>query len=533
MPWGSEDIARDQKISPVHASALILRYLKDAWNGHFPDPEFEFNRQAIAITVPASFDAAAQRLTLTAAEQAGFPDTVRLLEEPQAALYCWLEQHDSAKDLSGKLLNQNAGAHHLLVMDIGGGTSDFSLFEFRSDARSPVPEIRRVAVSDHILLGGDNVDLAIAHLAESQLVGKGGQLSGVQWDDLVARCRDLKERILSSGGEAAETFRVALPRRGSDLIAGVHSAQLTRAEVEGALLEGFFPECDASARPYRTQAALREWGLPYASDSAVTRHLADFLRDRPRVDAVLFNGGSLNPQLLRQRICQQIENWRGDCPPLVLENVEPSFSVARGAARFGRLLYCKAERIAAGAAHAVFLEVHRNPLADIKEQADLCLVCVLPRGASPEEQFEIADPPLELRTNRPVRFQAYYSNHPGTSQVGEVVKGSERNFHALPPLEAIIKLADQPATETMRTLPVRLKAKMNELGLLQVACVSADRNIRQSWPLEFNLRPHEQDSQGAPGSETNWSLQCRPGRMPQRTHSKPPGNVSPPCLPNP
>ena len=202
LPWGSEDIARDQKISPVHASALILRYLKDAWNGHFPDPEFEFNRQAITITVPASFDAAAQRLTLTAAEQAGFPDTVRLLEEPQAALYCWLEQHDLAKDLSGKLSNQNAGAHHLLVMDIGGGTSDFSLFEFRSDARSPVPEIRRVAVSDHILLGGDNVDLAIAHLAESQLVGKGGQLSGVQWDDLVARCRDLKEKILSSGGEA-------------------------------------------------------------------------------------------------------------------------------------------------------------------------------------------------------------------------------------------------------------------------------------------------------------------------------------------
>ena len=144
-----------------------------------------------------------------------------------------------------------------------------------------------------------------------------------------------------------------------------------------------------------------------------------------------------------------------------------------------------------------------TPLTDIKERADLCLVCVLPRGASPEEQFEIADPPLELRTNRPVRFQAYYSNHPGTSQVGEVVKGSERNFHALPPLETIIKLADQPATETMRTLPVRLKAKMNELGLLQVACVSADPSIRQSWPLEFNLRPHEQDSQGAPGSETN------------------------------
>jgi len=294
----------------------MLNYLKDAWNRRFGDSEPEFNRQDITITVPASFDAAAQQLTIAAAMDAGFPETVRLLEEPQAALYCWLEQHDLAKELWVKPPDQNTGVKHLLVIDIGGGTSDFSLFECRSEARNPVPEIRRLAVSEHILLGGDNVDLAIARLAESRLLGHGGQLSGVQWDQLVARCRDLKEKVLSSDGQAHETFKIALPGRGSDLIAGISSAQLTRAEIESTLLEGFFPECDASARPYRTQVALREWGLSYASDAAVTRHLADFLRDRPRVDAVLFNGGSLHPRLLRERICQQIGKWQGDVPPL-------------------------------------------------------------------------------------------------------------------------------------------------------------------------------------------------------------------------
>src|SRR5689334_10471563 len=409
LPWGSEDVVRDQKISPVCASALILNYLKDAWNRRFGDSESEFNRQDITITVPASFDAAAQQLTIAAAMDAGFPETVRLLEEPQAALYCWLEQHDLAKELWVKTPDQNTGAHHLLVIDIGGGTSDFSLFECRSDARNPVPEIRRVAVSEHILLGGDNVDLAIARLAESRLLGHGGQFSGGQWDQLVARCRDLKEKVLSSDGQAHETFKIALPGRGSDLIAGISSAQLTRAEIESTVLEGFFPECDASARPYRTQVALREWGLSYASDAAVTRHLADFLRDRPRVDAVLFNGGSLHPRLLRERICQQIGKWQGDLPPLALENSEPAFAVARGAARSGKLVYRKAKRIAAGAAHAIFLEVHGKPATHTEERTAPSLVCVLPRGASPEEQFEIADPPLELRTNRLVRFHAYYS----------------------------------------------------------------------------------------------------------------------------
>ena len=504
LPLGSDDIARNSKISPVRASALILNHLKGAWDSRFADAgaDFEFDSQEITVSVPASFDAAAQRLTLTAAEEAGFPETIRLLEEPQATFYGWLEQHDFATDLGSKLPNDNDGTHHVLVVDIGGGTSDFSLFEFRSHSRDPAPGIKREAVSDHILLGGDNVDLAIAHLLEPRLIGERRKLSGPQWDDLVARCRDLKEKALSREGRPDEPFPISLPGRGSDLVAAARTAQLTRAEVQAVLLDGFFPECDSQAHPYRTQAALKEWGLPYASDSAVTRHLADFVRGRPRVDAILFNGGSLHPELLRQRICQQVRKWQGGLPPLALENADLDLSVARGAALFGKFGYHKTERIEAGAARAVFLEVLREWSPEAAERARPSLMCVLPRGASSEQRFEITGLPLKLHTNRLARFQGYYSTRHDKSKAGDIVDWCEEEFHALPPLETIIKVADSAPGTTTDTLPVTLIASANELGLLQVSCVSADHRIRQSWPLEFNLRPHERDSNSALRSTT-------------------------------
>src|ERR1700738_1031702 len=228
LPWGSEDIARDSKISPLRASALILDHLKRAWNSRFAAAggELGFDRQEITVTLPASFDAAAQRLTLTAALEAGFPETIHLLEEPQAAFYCWVEGHDIATDLESRLPNQTDGTYHVLVVDIGGGTSDFSLFEFRSDRCSAGPKIKRVAVGDHILLGGDNVDLAIAHLLEPRLIGEQGKVSGPQWDGLVARCRDLKEKMLSTEGRPEESFSISLPGRGSGLGAGWRRAPL-------------------------------------------------------------------------------------------------------------------------------------------------------------------------------------------------------------------------------------------------------------------------------------------------------------------
>jgi len=477
LPWGYDDLAPEQKISPVRASALILNYLRGAWNDRFPDSPFD--EQDVTITVPASFDAAAQRLTLNAAAEAGFPTGARLLEEPQAAFYRWLEQHQAAAPPWPE--SGGGQTRHVLIVDIGGGTSDFSLFALRFGAGA-LPDISRVAVSEHILLGGDNIDLALAVLLESRLAGERGRISGTQWDQLVAACRDLKEQALS--GAATDRFTVALPGRGSSLVAGAQTAILTREEIERLVLDGFFPACDASARPYRAQAGLRDWGLPYAADSAVTHHLADFLRDRPRVDAVLFNGGSLDSPLLRRRLLDQIGAWQDGTRPIELENAEPDLAVASGAARFGKLLHNQSGRIAAGAPRAVFLQ------AQTGEDGAPALVCVLPRNAAAEQLFEIELPGLQLRADQPVGFQAWSSTRHGRCKAGDVLEFDSAAFHALPPLQTIIRT--DAAAGGNRTVPVRLAAKMNALGLLQLSCVSTDPQLPQSWPLEFNLRPHEQ-----------------------------------------
>ncbi|HZZ61338.1 MAG TPA: Hsp70 family protein [Roseiarcus sp.] len=498
LPWGSEDLQPEQKISPVRAAALILSHLRAAWDNRFAASGSPFDEQDLTITAPASFDAAAQRLTLDAAEEAGYPASVRLLEEPQAAFYCWLQQHGAAKPLWEGLDPNAAEPRHVLIVDIGGGTSDFSLFELRPGAPGVVPDIRRVAVSEHILLGGDNIDLALAALTEPRLVAERGRMSGPQWEHLVASCRDVKERALSGPGSSQEPYVVALPGRGSSLLAGARTATLTRDEVERLVLDGFFPACNARARPYRTQSGLRDWGLPYAADSAITRHLADFLRDRPRVDAVLFNGGSLHAAVLRECVLDQIAVWQDGARPIELENAEPDLAVARGAARFGKLLHGPAGRIAAGASQAVFLAAQTAPAAT--NPADQpALICVLPLNAPAEQAFEINLPGLELRTDQLVSFQAFSSTRHGRCRPGDVLPCDPDAFHALPPLQTIIRTEDGADAGSDRTIPIRLAAKMNALGLLQISCVGTNPQAPQSWPLEFNLRPHEQGGVAAQG----------------------------------
>ncbi len=502
LPWGSEDVAAADKISPVRASALILAQLRDAWNERFASAGagYAFDDQAITITVPASFDAAAQRLTLDAAAEAGFPDTVRLLEEPQAAFYRWLERHASAAGLWQKLAGRGAGPYHVLVVDVGGGTTDVSMFELHA-GKDGGAQIKRVAVSDHILLGGDNMDLALAHRLEPRFAEEGERLAGSQWGYLVARCRDVKERALSADGPPDEAFTVAIPARGASLIAGLRSAQLTRAEIDALVLTGFFPECYADERPLQLKSALAEWGLPYAPDPAITRHLADFLRDRPAVDAVLFNGGALHPARVRERIRWEIAKWQNSRAPLVLENAEPELAVALGAAHFGRILHEPAQRIEAGTARAIFLKAHRTP-ADDGESGEPSLVCVLPKDAAPNVTFEITDLPLELRINRPVSFRSYYSNRDGAQRAGDVVEWNERDFHPLPPLETVARSGESGGAAASRAVPVRLSAKLNELGLLEISCRSTDPAVRRSWPLEFNLRAPNANGSGAAGSAT-------------------------------
>jgi molecular chaperone DnaK (HSP70) len=515
LPWGSDALAQEDKISPVAASALILAHLRAAWNARFASqgPDFEFDAQDITVTVPASFDAAAQRLTLAAAHEAGFPDHVRLLEEPQAAFTWWLEQQAGRGDPWGALPDSQTAARHVLVIDVGGGTSDFSLFELTRHEGGRDPAIKRVAVSDHILLGGDNIDLAIAHLIEPRLATGGGGLSAGQWDCLVARCRSLKEKVLGSEAGPDEVFTVSIPGRGSGLIAGSLSAQVTRAELEGLLFDGFFPDCRSTDRPRRALGAIKEFGLPYAFDGSITRHLAAFLRGRPGVDAVLFNGGSLHPPRLRNRLSEQIGGWQEGRLPQVLESARLDLAVACGAAYSGKLLNRRAGRIEAGAARAVFLEAHRKAADGGGEAARRPLVCILPHGAAPGQAFEPTDLDLRLRINRLVRFQVYTSTRHEQRKAGDVVELAPEEFHALPPLETVATVAEPARGELGSAIPVQLSARVNELGLLQLSCRSLAPDIRQSWPLEFNLRPNERDP-AAPATEPASPTQAEPDVAP-------------------
>jgi molecular chaperone DnaK (HSP70) len=480
LPWRSDEIPVESRISPIRASALLLEYLRTAWNTRFAGDGADFAQQEVTVTVPASFDAVAQRLTMEAATQAGFPGSVRLLEEPQAAFYRWLEEHPSAEALH----LPSAGRSHVLVVDIGGGTSDFSLFEVSAQPGSAVPHIKRIAVSDHLLLGGDNIDLALAYHIQQQLAA---ELSPTQWNFLVARCRDLKERCLTNSVED-EQLAISIPSAGSSLLGKTLSTRITRKEVERLVLNGFFPECGPDERPSRVEAGLREWALPYAPDSAVTRYLADFLRGRPPVDSILFNGGSLHAEAVRLRLQQLVSSWQAG-EPKILNNSEPDLAVARGAASFGRLVHRHAARIEAGAPRAIYLEVHRPGARESGVKSTL--VCILPKDAPAEEEYKISQPGLELRINHPVRFQPYYSSRHDDDKSGELVSWNESEFHRLPPLQTMAKLDD--ARSRRDRVPVTLSARMNELGLLKIACQSADPRLKHSWPLEFDLRQEGKD----------------------------------------
>ena len=481
LPWRSDEIPVEKRISPIQASSLLLEYLRAVWDTRFAAEDAEFLQQEITVTVPASFDAVAQRLTLEAATEAGFPSNVRLLEEPQAAFYRWLEEHPSPEALELAA----TGVSYVLVVDIGGGTSDFSLFEMAAHAGSTIPHIKRIAVSDHLLLGGDNIDLALAHHVQQQLAS---ELSPAQWNFLVARCRDLKERCLTHSRED-EQLAISVPSPGSSLLSKTLSARISRTEVEALVLDGFFPECGPDERPSRGQAGLREWALPYAPDSAVTRYLADFLRGRPPINFILFNGGSLHSEAVRLRLQRQVANWQSGNAPKILNNSEPDLAVARGAARFGKLVHGRAERIEAGAARAIYLEVHRpGP----QERGKSTLVCILPKDAPAEEEFKVSQPGLELRVNHPIRFQPYYSTRHGDDKSGALVTWNESDFHRLPPLQTVAKLENGRSRTDQ--IPITLSATMNELGLLKIACQSADPRLKHSWPLEFNLRREEADA---------------------------------------
>ena len=485
LPWGSEDIAAADKLSPVAVSARYLRHFRDVWNatlGAFHE-DYRFEKQDIAITVPASFDEAAQRLTLLAAREAGYPDNLRLLEEPQAAFYHWLSQHQTNGNITAELLGARASIT-VLVCDIGGGTTDFSLFTVTRQT-SGGPLIERIAVSDHILLGGDNIDLAIAHRLEQQLAGT-SKLSHRQFRHLVFSARGLKERLLNKEEEdASQEYHVSVPAEGSSLFAGTLSASISRKAVEELVLDGFFPFSEADARPEKPVSALREWGLPYAADSRVSRHLAAFLGGR-RVQAMLFNGGTLKPHFLQQRLKEIIERWQGGEAAAQLSIDDVELAVAKGAAYFGSLLQKNAAKIASGYARALYLELYHDEEEEESGRAEL--VCLLPQGFSGAEKITLAHK-FHLLVGEPVRFQLYSSTHRPQDKAGDIIAFTPDEFLALPPVQTALALEPGAAMPEDGLLEIELEASLNELGLLQLTCLRHEAQAADTrWQLEFNLR---------------------------------------------
>jgi molecular chaperone DnaK (HSP70) len=500
LPWKSDVIADADKCSPVEASAAFLDYLRFAWNQTIgaEDKQSQFDRQDIVITVPASFDTVAQRLTLDAAEQAHYPKNTRLLEEPQAAFYAWLEAHGESSDWDRSLGEIGVGPKVVCVCDIGGGTSDFSLFEMSLVPGETLPHVRRIAVSNHILLGGDNIDLALAHLAETKLPAN-TTLSTSAWSQLGVQCRDLKERVLSSTGSDEECFTIALAGSGGSLFESVQTVTLTRGEIMSLVLEGFFPVCTADAQPDQSASGLREIGLPYAQDSAITHHLADFIRGR-KVDALLFNGGSLASEVVRERLADQLALWQEGKRPAILANESLDLAVARGAAWYqASLARTHVATIEGGSGHSFYLEVTYTPKRSKKkkrgQQTETRLVCVLAQGSPIESPTRITSLNLELKVNQPVQFQAYTSTCREADRGGDLVVQNEHDFQKLPTMQTMAQLpVGVPAPEGGE-VAIELEAHLNSLGILRVNCVSVRRiqGENRVWRLEFNLRQSERE----------------------------------------
>ncbi|MGZ0707433.1 Hsp70 family protein [Coraliomargarita sp. W4R53] len=500
LPWKSDVIEEDDKCSPVEASAAYLDYLRFAWDQTIglEDKQSQFDRQDIVITVPASFDTVAQRLTLDAAEQAHYPKNTRLLEEPQAAFYAWLETHGDVSDWSEVLGELSERPKVVCVCDIGGGTSDFSLFELSLIAGEALPHVRRIAVSNHILLGGDNIDLALAHLAETKLASS-AELSTAIWSQLGAQCRDLKERVLSTAGPADEIFTIALASSGGSLFESVQTLTLSRDEITRTVLEGFFPFCAADAHPDQLLGGLREIGLPYAQDSAITHHLADFIRGR-KVDALLFNGGSLAAATVRERLADQVAAWQDGQRPAILANESLELAVARGAAWYRASLSREhVTTIEGGSGHSFYIEVSYTPKRGKKKgrsQSETRLVCVLAQGSPMETSTHIASLNLSLKVNMPVQFQAYTSTCREGDQGGDLVAHNAHDFQKLPMMQTMAQLPVGAPIPDDGDVAIELEAHLNSLGILRVNCVSVRRIQEENrvWRLEFNLRQAEGDA---------------------------------------
>jgi len=469
------DMADGERVSPVNASARYLAHLRAAWDDAHPDEPA--SEQDVLVTVPASFDPVARELTAVAAREAGF-DRVTLLEEPQAAFYAYLAARGDA------WRRELAPGDVVLVCDIGGGTTDFSLIEIADDAGNLVVE--RIAVGDHILLGGDNMDLALAALVGRDL---GRPLDALQQRALVHTCRRAKELLL--GGAAPDVLPIAILGRGSRLIGGTLKAEVRRAQAEALLIDGFFPEVEAGARAAQRRAGgLRELGLPYAHDPAVTRHLAEFVARFGRMPShVLFNGGVMKGPALAARVVGQLRAWAGR-DVRVLAGADPDLAVALGAAHYGQVRRGHGIRIRGGTARAYYVGIESAMPAIPGFAPPIKALCVAPQGLEEGSTVELPDDELGLVVGEPQVFRFFAAAArpdgagPVTGEAGALVDADADGMVELDPVEKLVAAdADHAAGQLV---PIRLEAHVTEVGTLELWCVARDGRGR--WKLEYSVR---------------------------------------------
>ncbi len=496
LPWhGAPDV---EKLSPVEASARCLAHLREAWDAQHPGEPLA--AQDIVLTLPASFDEVARELTVKAAAQAGLSRVV-LIEEPQAAFYAWINAH------AGDWERHVSPGQKILVCDIGGGTSDFTLIRVRGEPDGRV-RFHRVAVGEHLILGGDNLDLALAHFVERRLGGE-GTLEPRQWAVLVRTCQKVKETLL--GNEAPERVTVHVGGTGSRLLGGGTQVELTREEVRELLLDGFFPRVGLEEKPAPRRSGFQEFGLPYAPDPAVTKYLAAFLtahrhvaleesdrgeHDPARPDLVLFNGGLFESQAIRDRVLEVLTSWFQQEPsgsaspwrPVVLANDRLDLAVARGAAYYGMVRRGQGVRIAAGLARTYYIGVENEPPA---------AVCLVPAGVEPGQDVDLASRSFDLRVSEPVEFPLYVSSTRLVDRPGDLLPIDREQMTPLPPIRTVLKTGKK---REAGSLTVQLHARLTEIGTLELWC--SELAGRRSWRLQFDVRSATQTdiaAQESPG----------------------------------
>ena len=494
LPWGADEEVG--KLSPVEATSAYLRHIKEAWNHKAEGDEgLYLEYQTVVITVPASFDEVARELTLKAASRVGIGNVV-LLEEPLAAFYNWLVKHEQKWD---RLVQPG---ELLLVCDVGGGTTDFTLITLREANSDPVFE--RIAVGDHLILGGDNMDLALARRLERRLKTKQkGPLNTHRWQALCHQCRQAKEEILS---DLANSKIITLVGEGRRVIADTISARLTRKEIEETILDGFFPLIGpGDTLAERPRPGITELGLPYAQDPAITRHLVRFLeqhrndviqmlgKETPQPDLILFNGAALKPARIQARIREAVRRWfkeKDRALPRVLASPDLDLAVALGASCYGLAKRGYGVRVRSGSARAYYLGIFVGVSAPERKvahsRAPEKAICLVERGMPEGTKNELNNKSFYVLANQPVRFYLYSSNFRAGDRVGDVIKVDD-SLIPLPPLQTVIKFGRK---QKGVSVPVKVEAWYMEVGTLALWCQST-RSIHR-WRFQFQLREADQ-----------------------------------------